>query len=134
MGDPLITIEIRRVRDELGMSRLSIARMREHADASDSTCVAFRADNLDYLRTWAPILRRLNDVGPPKPIEWPRWARVVRRLRKNGESGVGDTFERLASVGGRVYKRLWAMAKLQCGCDVRKVEWNAKYPYSPVRR
>ena len=70
--------------------------------------------------------------APIQPIpreQWPLAARVLARLAKEGDKGLGDTVERLASmVGGEMYKRLAKRAGIDCGCAGRQATMNAKYP------
>ena len=61
---------------------------------------------------------------------WPSWAKVVAARRRDGEAGVGDTFDRLASrVGGKAFKSALKKLGIPCGCDGRQRDWNALYPY-----
>ena len=61
---------------------------------------------------------------------WPSWAKVVAARRRDGEAGVGDTFDRLAArVGGKAFKAALKKLGIPCGCDGRQRDWNALYPY-----
>lgn len=60
----------------------------------------------------------------------PRWAMAVAGWRRVGDRGVGDTFQRLThSVGLAMVPRLLAWFGVNCGCDQRQDEWNARWPY-----
>lgn len=64
--------------------------------------------------------------------DWPHAARVMRCLRRAGDTGVGDTIEReLGRVGG-LFK--WAMdcLAIECGCARRRDHLNGIYPYETV--
>ena len=63
-------------------------------------------------------------------VEWPLWAKLVKRLRHDGERGVGDTVQRIAAKFGGEKFKLWAKSMgLPCGCTERQGRWNALYPY-----
>ena len=60
----------------------------------------------------------------------PRWVRLVKRLRKSEDTGVGDTVQRIAATfGGERFKRFAERIGLPCGCTKRQSEWNRLYPY-----
>jgi hypothetical protein len=68
---------------------------------------------------------------PPETIpreKWPMAVRVVARMAKDGERGVGDTLARLI-VGGEQFKRLMKRVGVDCGCAARQSHLNALYPY-----
>ena len=70
-------------------------------------------------------------IGEVRYAVWPPWARWVAKHRKPNESGVGDTVERLlASVGGRVYKKILADMGVNCGCGSRQESMNMMYRYA----
>ena len=62
--------------------------------------------------------------------EWPLWARIIAKQRKADDSGVGDTFKRLADkLGGEAIKRFSERLGMPCGCAERQEEWNRSYQY-----
>lgn len=62
----------------------------------------------------------------PSVSVWPAWADELRKQKAAGETGVGDTAERLIGpIGGDVFKRLVK----NCGCGQRKEDLNRLYPY-----
>lgn len=69
-------------------------------------------------------------IPQKKSAPWPLLARVVRRLRSDGETGVGDTLKRLISyVGGEWYKAAMEALGRPCGCADRQRWLNQRYPY-----
>jgi hypothetical protein len=65
-----------------------------------------------------------------KPKTKPLIIRGIARQRIPGDTGVGDTVERLlAKMGGDQFK--WVMERLgiKCGCEDRKAWLNRTYPY-----
>ena len=69
---------------------------------------------------------------PPKPKEWPAWARAIAIARAAGEVGVGDTAERMigkenSDAFKKFYNKIFGRS---CGCAGRKAAWNAQYPYT----
>ena len=72
--------------------------------------------------------RRDNTLPNKKP--WPAWALSLKRLRKNGETGVGDTAQRVASwFGGEYFKAFSKKIGMPCECTNRQNNWNKQYPY-----
>lgn len=68
----------------------------------------------------------------PKPIEpvpfadWPRWAKVISKLRAPKDAGVGDTAHREMGVLGKVIEGItWG----KCVCEQRRARWNGEYRY-----
>lgn len=60
----------------------------------------------------------------------PTWVKIVFRLRKDGELGVGDTIRRIAAkFGGEQFKHFSAMIGIPCGCAKRQAKWNTRWPY-----
>lgn len=62
---------------------------------------------------------------------WPDWAKRLADDASDEDVGIGDTVERrIGPVASKAFKT-WhrAVFKKDCGCDKRKAEWNAKYPY-----
>lgn len=71
------------------------------------------------------------DLGPVDPKDWPFWAWSLKWLRRQGDSGVGDTAQRIAAkLGGEAYKKLSQRLGMPCGCSSRQADWNIKYNYS----
>ena len=74
----------------------------------------------------------LTTVGMlPVALEhWPVWALAIKRLRKDSDTGVGDTVQRVAAwFGGEYFKSFAARIGIPCGCSSRQSEWNQLYPY-----
>jgi hypothetical protein len=78
-------------------------------------------------------------IEPGKPrvahlelSEWPIWARVISKFRRQGNVGVGDTVVHL--IGDERSKRFqtWFKRKVgrTCGCAERQQWLNLRYPYS----
>lgn len=62
---------------------------------------------------------------------WPRWARLVARLRRTTDRGVGDTIQRLAArIGGERYKALRDRLGVPCACVATQDALNVEYPYT----
>lgn len=77
----------------------------------------------------SPQIAQANDDSARDGAE-PYWVRVVRRMRKPGDHGVGDTVQRIAArIGGEQFKRWTARLGIPCGCTQRQEEWNARWPY-----
>ena len=91
---------------------------------------------LVYTLPERPVVPQKSTPAPvvaPMPFErWPRWAKWIARQRQDPDSGVGDTFRRLAAkVGGEQIKRLAKANAVPCGCTERQAEWNVRYRYGP---
>jgi len=69
----------------------------------------------------------------PDPLpytEWPLSVRIFSKLRRIGESGIGDTVKSQLSVGGSdVIGWLIAAAGIECGCTERQKWLNTRFPY-----
>ena len=63
--------------------------------------------------------------------QWPLWARTVAALKQEGESGVGDTIERLIGRHNSIEFKVWYKKTFgrDCGCSGRKEQYNRKYGY-----
>jgi hypothetical protein len=60
----------------------------------------------------------------------PRVIRFLESRKQTGDTGAGDTVERLlASVGGRKFKRLMKWLGAPCGCEDRQKWLNEKWPW-----
>lgn len=79
----------------------------------------------------SPEVLRPTAVAQAVPLEqWPKWASILGRYRKPGESGVGDTAQRItAQFGGEWWKWLSAKLGIPCGCASRQRRWNTSYRY-----
>ena len=66
-----------------------------------------------------------------QPAEWPWWAKAIALLKKDGDSGVGDTVERVIGPANSAAFQAWYLAtfKKSCRCSQRKAEWNARFKY-----
>lgn len=60
----------------------------------------------------------------------PTWVAAIKRLRKDADTGIGDTVQRIAArFGGELFKRFAARVGMPCGCTERQEEWNQRWPY-----
>lgn len=74
---------------------------------------------------------------PPRPLpvavprsKWPWVVRVIARLRRPPDAGIGDTLATAAALlGGEWIKSALKDAGIDCGCDYRQAWMNAKFPY-----
>lgn len=66
-----------------------------------------------------------------RPDLWPLWARTMHGLRAEGDKGVGDTVERIIGTDNSAKLKSWYQATFgrSCGCDGRKADFNARFPY-----
>jgi hypothetical protein len=95
-------------------------------DAPDFTC--------PYGLEWGANPESIDTSPQPiQPVprdQWPLAVRVVARLKRDGEPGIGTTLARLiAGVGGEQYKRLMKRIGIDCGCAARQAMLDATYPY-----
>lgn len=70
---------------------------------------------------------------PPKPKvpAWPAWAKAIASQKRDGETGVGDTAERVIGPFGPLFKAAFKkLFEKDCGCNARKELWNLQYPYA----
>ena len=68
----------------------------------------------------------------PLPLprsKWPLWASKVSAWAETGDVGVGDTIKRKLGILGEAFKATMKAMGVECGCDSRRAEWNALYPY-----
>ena len=80
-------------------------------------------------------MNRPSKNGPPivvHPAPWPIWATLISKRRQDGETGVGDTIQRLFSYLGadklaHIFEHYTGKS---CGCTNRQILLNQKYPYS----
>lgn len=76
-----------------------------------------------------PVVATMRPVMPME--EWPMWAKLLARHRHDGETGLGDTLERLfAKLGAdklaKIYERYVGKP---CGCRDRKQWLNQRFGY-----
>ena len=69
-----------------------------------------------------------------KPVslaEWPAWADLLAVVRRDADSGVGDTIARIIGpvCGGAFKKWYRAVFGRSCGCAGRQESFNRRYPY-----
>ena len=111
-------------------------------DDGEMRCLVSGLDVLEHARSGTCPLDRFN--GPasghtdsrtsPMPFDqWPAWAVLVYAHRRHGESGVGDTVERLLGRAGKLAEKLAGQLGLPCRCPERKENWNKIYPYEDVK-
>lgn len=68
-------------------------------------------------------------VKPSKRKKPGLWVRILQRLSRPEDIGLGATVKRIAAkVGGERFKRWAARISLPCGCTEREEEWNKMYP------
>ena len=70
--------------------------------------------------------------GPPQPPRvWPKWATELKSQSLPGETGVGDTAERIIGpLGGTGFKEFYLKATgSNCNCTVRREGLNREFPY-----
>jgi hypothetical protein len=71
-------------------------------------------------------------LPPPVPRkQWPEWAKRLADDANDNDVGIGDTVERRIGPAASAAFKTWyrAVFKKTCGCEKRKAEWNARYPY-----
>ncbi len=79
----------------------------------------------------APIQPAKPRIAPLPESEWPLIVKGIALLRKTGETGVGDTVERLIGPERSQKFQEWfqrAFGK-SCGCARRHAWLNARFPY-----
>jgi hypothetical protein len=65
----------------------------------------------------------------------PLWVRLLQRLSKPEDIGLGATIKRIAAkVGGERFKAWSTKIGLPCGCTEREAEWNRLYPNPNYRQ
>lgn len=68
-----------------------------------------------------------------KPVsEWPRWAKMLARRKRDGEAGIGDTILRMIGKDRSDRFKAWfkRWVGVDCGCSDRQNWLNRQYPYS----
>lgn len=71
-------------------------------------------------------------IGVMPPTRFIKW---VAKQRRFGETGPGDTFERIAKkYGADELSKLLKSLGIDCGCDKRKEDWNRTWPYNAWRQ
>lgn len=76
-------------------------------------------------------------IKPVPRDEWPLRVRMVARLRKPEDKGVGDTLARLINTlpaykgtgAGDAFKAITTRLGIDCGCGQRQARANQLYPY-----
>ena len=59
----------------------------------------------------------------------PRWVKLIQRLSKSQDIGLGATVKRIAAKFGGERFKVWSKRiGLPCACTEREVEWNRLYP------
>jgi hypothetical protein len=58
------------------------------------------------------------------------WAIAIAKLKSDQDKGVGDTVERLLGKFGKSYQTALIAVGVPCGCDRRRTDWNARYPFT----
>lgn len=96
-------------------------------------------DGLDIIehakQGYCPLGKFSGEPIKPDPIlpvprdEWPAWVNFVAKLATEGDGGVGDTIHRQLGIVGEAFKETLTALGVPCGCDKRRAEWNAKFPY-----
>lgn len=61
--------------------------------------------------------------------EWPIYAKILKRFKTDGETGVGDTFKRLVDTKASIVNKIIKRYRLRCRCPQRRDDWNRLYPY-----
>lgn len=66
-----------------------------------------------------------------RPDLWPLWARTLHSLKTDSDKGVGDTIERIVGSDNSSALKSWYRKTFNrdCGCDGRKADFNARFPY-----
>jgi len=62
---------------------------------------------------------------------WPLWAKLLRKVKVDGEVGLGDTVERLIGKDNSEAFKTWYVATTgrKCNCQGRKRQLNIQYRY-----
>ena len=70
-------------------------------------------------------------VPPPMPV--PLGIRLLLKLARPGDRGLGDIIERKLGGFGSAYKKWhrWTFGQ-ECGCETRREYWNLRYPVNAV--
>ena len=87
-----------------------------------------------YLAFWREFRGDEPPPVPPRAVPrdlWPFAARAMRRLAKDGDTGVGDVVQRLAArAGGESFKRWYGkLTGEDCGCIDRQSRLNLMFPF-----
>ena len=75
--------------------------------------------------------KAVKHLDPIPHEKWPLWALAIARLKKEGETGLGDTITRLIGDARSERFKTWFQRKFgrSCGCEERRAWLNRKYPY-----
>jgi hypothetical protein len=81
--------------------------------------------------SWIEMPENWEGVMPSPPAhEWPAWAKTLDMAKIAGETGVGDTAERIfGRIGGNQFKAATKLLGIKCGCGARKEDWNRRFRY-----
>jgi hypothetical protein len=132
LGTCACLIDNRDISDHQAVLYCPLARFGTDSDVKPP---AWDAEPIEPSIAPARVVNRPAASIPVKPIprsEWPRPVRALAVLAKPGESGVGDTAQRLIGhMGGEAMKRLYVeLVGRDCGCNARRERLNLLYPYS----
>jgi hypothetical protein len=112
-----------------------IRQFRIEAENDTSAILNCRTGSGKLLRDQyvANILPKTSDGYGVKQIpkdQWPLWAKVLSRLSKPGDKGLGDVVSRtIGPENSEAFKKWFKMTfGKDCGCAGRQREWNLKYP------
>lgn len=77
----------------------------------------------------------LIQCGSMVDVKPPRWVRLLQRLSKPQDIGLGATVSRIAArFGGERFKGWATKIGLPCGCTEREAHWNKLYPNPSYRQ
>ena len=81
------------------------------------------------------LLRRyLDGAQVSRPHDWPLFLQPMKLLAKPGDKGLGDIIDRtIGPVGGEAFKKWYKVVfGKDCGCNVRQIDWNRRYPLNEI--
>ncbi len=80
-----------------------------------------------------PTINKINieDFFPVPEEKWPLRIKIIAKMRKDKDIGIGDTIESfIGNSNSEKYKELYKeIMGEDCGCNDRKIKLNIKYPY-----
>jgi hypothetical protein len=130
-------------RDYLGGESWRREQMRSH-DVPDGVSIWPCPDGKPWTNTGGiipPVVKVTSVAGSPSlalaaspvvPVpaaEWPAWTKLIVRLKKPDDKGVGSTVQRLTGKWGKKFEAWMKKAGADCGCSARRERWDALYPY-----
>lgn len=85
-------------------------------------------------REWSSVRLTIRATSP-KPAavpreKWPMWAAAIALLKSDEDIGVGSTIERELGRAGKAFKVTMRTLGIPCGCNRRRAEFDALYPYA----